>query len=172
VAKKKEKEINLLDLVVKGMQEKKALDITIIDLRKIKTAVADYFVICSANSENQVDAIYSSVDEEVWKETKQHPWHKEGIENKEWILLDYSDVVAHIFKKDRREFYALEELWGDADIVTLHEDGTQEAKPKKKVAVKADKKEVKKKTSKPKSANSGAAKKTVKKAVKPKTKKK
>lgn len=106
----------LSDLVVKGMQEKKAEDITILDLRNLKSAIADYFVICTGNSDTQVDAIADSIDKEVSLGSQQDPWHREGQENKEWILLDYVDVVVHIFKKDRRQFYALEELWGDAQI--------------------------------------------------------
>jgi ribosome-associated protein len=73
-------------------------------------------VICSGSSDTQIDAIASSVDEEVFKGSNQDPWHKEGIQNKEWILLDYVDVVVHVFRKDRREFYDIESLWGDAEI--------------------------------------------------------
>jgi ribosome-associated protein len=106
----------LSELVVKGMQEKKALDIVVLNLKHIKNAVADYFIICSGNSDTQVDAITDSIEAEIYKLSRQDPWHKEGQENKEWILLDYVDVVAHVFKKDRRAFYALEDLWGDAQI--------------------------------------------------------
>jgi ribosome-associated protein len=106
----------LSDLIVKGMQEKKALDITVMDLREVKNAVADYFVICSGSSDKQLAAIAGSIDEEVYKALKENPWHQEGKHNKEWMLLDYISVVAHIFKKDKREFYALEKLWGDATI--------------------------------------------------------
>jgi ribosome-associated protein len=106
----------LSELVVKGMQEKKALDIVVLNLKHIKNAVADYFIICSGNSDTQVDAITDSIEAEIYKLSRQNPWHKEGQENKEWILLDYVDVVAHVFKKDRRAFYALEDLWGDAQI--------------------------------------------------------
>mgnify|MGYP003552972232 CR=1 FL=1 len=106
----------LSDVIVKGMLEKKAADIVIMDLRKIKNAVADFFVICSGNSDKQLDAISDSIDAEVFKALKENPWHTEGKNNKEWMLLDYIDVVAHVFRKDRREFYALERLWGDADI--------------------------------------------------------
>ena len=106
----------LAELVVKGMQEKKGADIVVINLKSLKNAVSDYFVICSANSDSQLDAIAKSVEEEVYKITQQNPWQTEGRINREWILLDYVDVVAHIFLKDKREFYALEELWGDADI--------------------------------------------------------
>ncbi|RDV15095.1 ribosome silencing factor [Pontibacter diazotrophicus] len=106
----------LAELVVKGMQEKKATDIVIINLKSLKNAVSDYFVIASANSDTQIDAIASSIEEEVFKAVRQNPWQSEGRTNNEWVLLDYVDVVAHIFLKDKRQFYALEELWGDAKI--------------------------------------------------------
>ncbi|MEL7003475.1 MAG: ribosome silencing factor [Bacteroidota bacterium] len=106
----------LSQVVVRGMQEKKASEIVIMDLRKVKNSVADFFVLCSGTSDTQLDAIAEAVDEQVHKELKENPWHQEGKENKEWVLIDYVDVVAHIFKKDRRDFYGLEDLWGDADI--------------------------------------------------------
>jgi ribosome-associated protein len=118
----------LSEVIVKGMQEKKATDIVVLDLRKVKNAVADFFVICSGNSDKQLDAITDSVDQEVFKTLKENPWHTEGKNNKEWMLLDYIDVVAHVFKKDRREFYSLERLWGDADITEIvdnHEKATR-----------------------------------------------
>lgn len=111
----------LRDLIVKGMQEKKGVDVVVMDLREVKNAICDYFVICSGNSDTQIDAIASSVDEEVYKATGQNPWHQEGKTNREWILLDYVDVVAHVFKKERRAFYDLEQLWGDADVQYLDE---------------------------------------------------
>jgi len=101
------------------MQEKKALDIVLLDLREIKNAFADFFIICSGNSDTQLEAIANSIDEEVYKGLKENPWHIEGRENKEWMLLDYVSVVAHIFKKDKREFYSLENLWGDAKITEI-----------------------------------------------------
>ncbi len=112
----------LSDVIVKGMQEKKASDIVVMDLRKIKNAVADFFIICSGNSDKQLDAISDSIDAEVYKKLQENPWHTEGKNNKEWMLLDYIDVVAHVFRKDRREFYALERLWGDADITEIEND--------------------------------------------------
>ncbi|KAA5549513.1 MULTISPECIES: ribosome silencing factor [Adhaeribacter] len=111
----------LAELVVKGMQDKKASDICVIDLKSLNNAVSDYFVISSANSDTQLDAIARAVEEEVFKITNQNPWQSEGRTNKEWILLDYVDVVVHIFLKDKREFYALEELWGDAPIRYIEE---------------------------------------------------
>ena len=115
----------MAELVVKGMQEKKANDIVVINLKSLKNAVSDYFVISSANSDTQLDAIARSVEEIVQKSSRQNPWQSEGRTNKEWILLDYVDVVVHIFLKDKRAFYALEELWGDAQIT--HVDTPVEA---------------------------------------------
>ena len=111
----------LSEVIVKGMQEKKGVDIVVMDLRKVKNAVADFFIVCSGNSDKQIDAIADSIDEEVFKTLKENPWHIEGKNNKEWMLLDYIDVVAHVFKKDRREFYALERLRGDADITEIED---------------------------------------------------
>ncbi|WP_247231303.1 ribosome silencing factor [Telluribacter sp. SYSU D00476] len=121
---RKNKEVSsqeLCQLVAKGMMEKKAQEIAILDLRNVKNAVADYFVICSGNSDTQIDAIADSVEEEVYKTSGIDPWHKEGKTNREWILIDYVDVVAHVFKKDRRKYYDLEELWGDAELTIIEE---------------------------------------------------
>ena len=121
MAKKRKGSEKLCDAIVKGMQEKKAADILVMDLRKVKNAVADFFVICSGGSDKQLDAIAESVDQEVYKAVQENPWHVEGKNNKEWVLLDYFDVVAHVFRKDRREFFALEKLWGDAEIIEIQE---------------------------------------------------
>jgi len=112
----------LADIVVRGMQEKKAADIVVLNLKDLKNAVADYFVICSASSDTQIDAIARSVEEEVEKLTGQSPWQTEGRMHREWVLLDYVDVVVHVFLRDRRQFYALEELWGDAEISYITEE--------------------------------------------------
>ena len=114
--------LKLSKLIVKGMQEKKANEIVLLDLRKVKNAVADFFVICSGNSDKQIDAIADSVDQEVFKGLKENPWHVEGKHNKEWMIIDYTNVVAHIFRKDRRSFYSLEKLWGDAEITEIEEE--------------------------------------------------
>ncbi|MBY0435968.1 MAG: ribosome silencing factor [Cyclobacteriaceae bacterium] len=111
----------LSQLIVKGMQEKKAGEIVVMDLRLVKNAVADFFVICSGNSDKQLDAIADSVDEMVYKGLKENPWHTEGKSNKEWLLLDYGSAVAHIFRRDRRSFFALEKLWGDAEITEIED---------------------------------------------------
>lgn len=107
----------LAKTVAQGMFEKKAEEIRILDMRNVKGASADFFVICHAESDKQVEAIANSADEETRKILNEKPWHKEGFENLEWVLLDYIDVVAHIFQREKREFYAVEELWGDAKEV-------------------------------------------------------
>jgi ribosome-associated protein len=112
----------LADMVVRGMQDKKASDIVVLNLKELKNAVADYFIICSANSDTQLDAVARSVEEEVEKLTGESPWQTEGRTNREWVLLDYVDVVVHVFLRDRRQFYALEELWGDAEISYIEND--------------------------------------------------
>lgn len=112
---------DLSQLVVRGMQEKKAVDIVVMDLRQVKNAVTDFFVICSGNSDVQIDAIADSVEEEVIKVADTRPWQREGKMHREWILLDYVDVVVHVFKKERRAFYDLELLWGDAVVSQIEE---------------------------------------------------
>lgn len=100
--------------VAQGMFEKKAEDIKILDMRNVRGSSTDFFVISHAESDKQVEAIASSAEEEAQKIMQQKPWHREGFENLEWVLLDYIDVVAHVFQREKREFYAVEELWGDA----------------------------------------------------------
>ena len=109
----------LVDVIVKGMQEKKAENITVVDLRDIDNAVCDFFVISNANSNTQVNAIADSVQKETLETLGDKAWHKEGTETSEWILMDYVNVVAHIFQTPVRDFYALEELWGDAEITKI-----------------------------------------------------
>lgn len=106
----------LSELAIHGIQEKKGNDIVRLDLRNIKSSVSDYFVICHADSTTQVKAIANSIEDEIYKATQQEPWRKEGLEHAEWILLDYIDLVVHVFKTDKREFYGVEDLWGDAEI--------------------------------------------------------
>ncbi|MFD2598173.1 ribosome silencing factor [Sphingobacterium corticis] len=106
----------LADIVVLGMQEKKGNEIVRLDMREVNGSVSDYFVICHADSNVQVNAIANSVEEEVYKAFGQDPWRKEGQGNGEWILLDFVDVVVHIFKTDKRNHYGIEDLWGDAVV--------------------------------------------------------
>ena len=104
------------ELAIFGIQEKKGNEIVRLDLRNINSSVSDYFVICHADSSTQVKAIANSIEEEIFKAIQQEPWRKEGLVYGEWIVLDYIDVVVHIFRTDKREFYGVEDLWGDAEI--------------------------------------------------------
>lgn len=104
----------LCDVIVEGMQENKAEDITVLDLRKIGSAVCDFFIICTGNSPTQVEGISDSVTRQTRKALKEKPWHIEGKGNSEWILMDYVNVVAHVFYRETRAFYQLEDLWADA----------------------------------------------------------
>lgn len=106
----------LRNCIVDGMKEKKAKEIVFIDLRNIKNSIADFFVICHADSKAHIDAIAKSVEEFVYKKQGEEPYHREGVANSEWILLDYLNVVAHIFRHEQREFYGIERLWADAEI--------------------------------------------------------
>ncbi|HEY9165177.1 MAG TPA: ribosome silencing factor [Candidatus Kryptonia bacterium] len=96
---------------------KKAGDVSIMDLRKL-TSMTDYFVVCSADSETQVKAIADAIVAGL-EEEGERPWHAEGLQNLQWVLLDYVDVVVHVFHKDARTFYGLEKLWGDAKIQNI-----------------------------------------------------
>jgi len=113
----KEKIKTSSEVIIHGIQEKKGNDIVRLDLRNIKSSVSDFFIICHAESANQVRAIAESVEHEMFKSFQEEAWRKEGFENAEWVLLDYIDVVVHIFKKDKRYHYGVEELWGDAEIM-------------------------------------------------------
>ncbi|MBP6312253.1 MAG: ribosome silencing factor [Flavobacteriales bacterium] len=104
----------LVDAVVSGIQEVKGKDIVHLDLRDVQNTVCDHFVICHGDSSTQVAAIASSVEKMVHEQTDEKPWHTEGQNNGEWVLLDYVNVVVHIFHRDKRGYYALEDLWGDA----------------------------------------------------------
>jgi len=109
----------LVDIIVKGIQEKKGENITLVDLRDIDNAVCDYFVICNANSNTQVNAIAGSIQKETLETLGDKAWNKEGTDTAEWILMDYVNVVVHVFQTPVRDFYALEELWGDAKITSI-----------------------------------------------------
>ena len=104
----------LITEIVRGIEEIKGQDIEILDLREIENTVCDYFVICNGTSNTQVNAIVNSVQKLVSKTLREKPWHVEGSNNAEWVLLDYVHVVVHVFQKQIREFYNIEGLWGDA----------------------------------------------------------
>ena len=111
----------LIESIVKGIFDKKGEDVVKIDLRKLEIRIADYFIICNAPSKTQVDSISYSVEDTVRKEAGEKPIHFEGLENCFWVLLDYGDVIVHIFQDEYRKFYSLESLWADANIVRLND---------------------------------------------------
>ena len=104
---------SLIERIVVGISDVKGQDIEMIDLRKIENRICDFYIICSGSSNTHVAAILDSVKKKVSKTLKENPSHTEGEENAEWILLDYINVVVHIFQKKVRDFYRIEELWGD-----------------------------------------------------------
>ncbi len=112
---------SLLDAVVEGMKEKKAKNITILNLQSIENRVTDYFVICDADSKTHVNSIADSVEVVVSNLTKEKAYHSEGQQNGEWVLIDYINIVAHVFLKETREHYNIEGLWGDAEIFSVED---------------------------------------------------
>ena len=120
--KKKLKTSDILaNILIEGMREIKAKEIVSLDLRNIEISVCDFFIVCHGTSNTHASAIADSVIEETLKSIKEKPWHKEGLTNGDWILLDYGNVVAHIFQKETRNYYNIEKLWGDADIQLIKE---------------------------------------------------
>ena len=109
----------LITEIVRGIEEIKGQDIEILDLREIENTVCDYFVICNGTSNTQVNAIVNSVQKTVSKAIQEKPWHVEGSNNAEWVLLDYVHVVVHVFQEQIREFYNIEGLWGDATSLKI-----------------------------------------------------
>lgn len=109
----------LVTQIIKGIEEVKGQDIQILDLRDIENTVCDYFIICNGTSNTQVNAIVNSIQKIVSKALKEKPWHVEGSDNAEWVLMDYVHVVVHVFQKHIREYYDIEGLWGDAKTVII-----------------------------------------------------
>jgi ribosome-associated protein len=109
----------LITEIIKGIEDVKGENISILDLRDIENTVCDYFIVCDGNSNTQVNAISGAIQKKVSKELKDKPWHVEGENNAEWVLLDYVNIVVHVFQRHIREFYNLEGLWGDAKITKI-----------------------------------------------------
>ena len=107
----------LLENIVNAIQDVKGKEIISLDLRKIDSAICKYFVICTGTSNTHVSAIEGSIKKSIAKDTGEKPWHVEGNNKGEWVLMDYSDIVVHIFQEKIREFYNLEDFWGDAKFI-------------------------------------------------------
>jgi len=123
----------LAEIITGHIFNKKGFNIKILDLREL-TAMADYFVICSADSDTQVKAIADEIDKSL-KDEGIRSWHKEGYKGLNWVLLDYVDVVVHIFKKDVRAYYNLERLWGDAPSIEVEDPALESSLENKKIKV-------------------------------------
>ncbi|MBI2966264.1 MAG: ribosome silencing factor [Bacteroidetes bacterium] len=117
--KKRQTPFTLVKTAIEAIENKKGESICYIDLRKIQSSVCDFFVICHGNSRPHVEAITHSIIKAVMEKTGEEPWHIEGITNAQWILLDYLNVVVHIFHKDARTYYRLEEMWADAGVIKM-----------------------------------------------------
>lgn len=109
----------LLENIIKGIEEVKGYDITILNFTKLENTITDYFVICTGGTNTQVSAISNSVERFVRKNTKDKPWHIEGVDSQQWVLMDYVSIVVHIFQPEYREYYDLENLWGDVEITRI-----------------------------------------------------
>ena len=119
MAKKNTNSDQLITTVIAGIEDVKGKEIAILDLRELENTVCDYFVVCEGTSNTQVNAIANSIQKKVSKELKDNPWHIEGSDNAEWILMDYVNVVVHVFQKHIREYYDIESLWGDAKTTII-----------------------------------------------------
>ena len=124
---KKDNTAIVLDSIIEGIFEKKGQEVVQVDLRKLETRIADYFIICQASSTTLVDSLCESVEDKVREIAKEKPLHVEGLDNCFWVLLDYGNVVVHIFLEEYRRFYNLESLWADAIITKI----VDEPKPNK-----------------------------------------
>ena len=119
MAKKQSNADALITTIIEGIEDVKGIDINILDLRELENTVCDYFIICEGTSNTQVNAIVNSIQKKVSKTLKDKPWHIEGENNAEWVLMDYVNVVVHVFQKHIREYYDIESLWGDAKLTTI-----------------------------------------------------
>ncbi|MEN8928950.1 MAG: ribosome silencing factor [Flavobacteriales bacterium] len=111
----------LVDSIVEGMQDLKAHDIRVVDLKEIPNAITSYFVVCHGESNTQVDSIAKSIEKVTSEQLREKPMHKEGADNSLWILLDYIDVMVHVFYKETRDHYDIEGLWADAKITNIED---------------------------------------------------
>ena len=108
------KSSKIIKTIIAAIQDKKGENIISLDLRKINEAVADFFIVCEAGNQPQIKAIAENVERNVKEKCEEYPWHHEGYNSLQWVLLDYVNVVVHVMLPDTRKFYKLEEMWSDA----------------------------------------------------------
>ena len=109
----------LISNIILGIDNVKGLDVSLLDLRDIENTFCSYFVVCTGSSNTHVNAIVSAIQKTVSKKLKEKPFHTEGNDNAEWVLIDYINVVVHVFQKQIREYYNIEGLWGDAKTTKI-----------------------------------------------------
>ena len=114
-----EQQTQLVETIIKGIQEKKGQRIVVADLQQIEGAIARYFIICQGNSPSQVEAVTESIGDFARKDLGEKPATVAGLENAQWVAMDYGDVLVHVFLPDVREFYDLEHLWEDAELIQI-----------------------------------------------------
>ncbi|CAI8239307.1 MAG: Ribosomal silencing factor RsfS [Flavobacteriaceae bacterium] len=119
MVKSKSTEDALISTIISGIENVKGLDVSLLDLRDLDNTVCSYFLVCSGSSNTHVNAIVSAVQKTVSKELKEKPFHTEGADNAEWVLIDYVNIVVHVFQKHIRTYYNIEELWGDAKTTKI-----------------------------------------------------
>lgn len=117
-----EKPKEFVEKIVDYIHEIKGKEVISIDMKKVGQSIADFFIICHADSDRQVDAIAHNIIDKIKEEIKITPWHKEGFQNSQWILIDYANVIVHVFLKDQREFYNLEDLWADGEFASYDDN--------------------------------------------------
>ena len=120
--KKTEGKLLLKEAILEGIQRVKGKNIKIVDLESIQHTECGHFIICHGTSSTQVTAIAQSVEDTVKEIAKEEVWHRDGYRNAIWILLDYGDIMVHVFQEEAREFYNLEGLWADAEITNIEEE--------------------------------------------------
>ena len=119
MSKPKSNEDDLISNIISGIENVKGLDVSLLDLRDIENTVCSYFVVCTGSSNTHVKAIVSAIQKTVSKELKEKPFQTEGNDNSEWVLIDYVNIVVHVFQKQIREYYNIEVLWGDAKTTNI-----------------------------------------------------
>ena len=119
MSKPKSTEDYLISNIISGIDNVKGLDVSLLDLREIENTVCSYFVVCTGSSNTHVKAIVSAIQKTVSKELKEKPFQTEGNDNSEWVLIDYVNIVVHVFQKQIREYYNIEGLWGDAKTTNI-----------------------------------------------------
>ena len=109
----------IIDTIVDAISDVKGEEVKILDLREIENAFCEYFIICTGNSNTQVSALAGAIERKVRNELKERPWHVEGTDNAHWVLIDYTNIIVHIFQREHREYYDIESLWADAKEINV-----------------------------------------------------